>query len=74
MRSWLYKKRTELKLTQKEISKLAGISRSAYSNIEAGKRDPSVAVAKKISDVIGVNWVIFFEDDNFNMKRNSSSA
>lgn len=60
MRHWLIKQRGEL--TQEKIAELARISRSAYSNIEIGKRDPSVDVAKRIASVLGFDWTFFFED------------
>jgi Predicted transcriptional regulators len=64
MRDWLVKLRGHR--TQKEIAELVGISRTAYTNIEKGKRNPSVSTAKKIAKALGVDWVIFFEDECFN--------
>lgn len=67
-RNWLIELRG--RFTQGQIALLAGISRSAYSNIEIGKRDPSVATAKAIANALGFEWNIFFEDKSFVKKRN----
>ncbi|MBO8164513.1 MAG: helix-turn-helix transcriptional regulator [Brevibacillus sp.] len=61
MRKWLVEMRGEL--TQEQVAKQIGISRGAYSNIENGKRDPSVSMAKRIASVLGFDWMLFFQDD-----------
>jgi len=48
--------------TQEDIAKEAGISRSLYTQIEIGIRNPSVSTAKTIAKVLNFNWVIFFEN------------
>ena len=55
--------RKEKGLTQKDVADAAGISQVAYCNIENGKRRPSVAVAKRIAAVLGVDWTEFFEEE-----------
>lgn len=50
------------RLTQEQVAMLAGISRSAYANIESGKRNPSVSVAKKIASALKFDWKNFFDD------------
>lgn len=50
-------------MSQEDISKKVGISRAGYSNIENGKRRPSVAVAKKVAAVLGFDWTRFYETD-----------
>lgn len=57
---WLVELREERKLTHEKISRLAGIERSYYTKIENGAT-PSVKVAKRIADVLGVDWTLFFE-------------
>ncbi|UHA75624.1 helix-turn-helix transcriptional regulator [Paenibacillus sp. 481] len=47
--------------TQIEVAKMSMIQRSSYSNIERGRRDPSVQVAKNIGQVLGFDWKLFFE-------------
>ncbi len=61
-RYWLIEKRAHL--TQEKIALEIGISRSAYSNIESGHRDPSVVVAKKIANELQFDWTLFFKDVN----------
>jgi transcriptional regulator with XRE-family HTH domain len=39
------------------------ITQPSYSNIEMGKRNPSVDAAKKIANVLGFPWARFYEDD-----------
>ncbi|UHA72057.1 helix-turn-helix domain-containing protein [Paenibacillus sp. 481] len=48
--------------TQKEVAALSGIERSSYSNIERGRRDPSVQVAMRIGLALQFDWKRFFED------------
>ncbi|UHA72148.1 helix-turn-helix transcriptional regulator [Paenibacillus sp. 481] len=47
--------------TQTEVAALALIKRSSYSNIETGKRMPSVHVAKRIGHALGFKWYKFYE-------------
>lgn len=61
MRDWLYSARKNKGLTHEDISKIVGISRQYYGMIENGVKTPSVSIAKKIGEVLEVNWVIFFE-------------
>ena len=48
----LRKKRQDAGLTQIELAKLIGISRSSLSLIERGERKPSYEVMKKISQAL----------------------
>lgn len=59
----LTEKRTKLGYTHQEVVDLseAGITRQYYSMIEKGERRPSVDVAKKLGNLLGINWTIFFE-------------
>lgn len=56
----LAKRREELNLTHEEVAVLAKISRPYYTNIEAGRKTPSMKVAKRIADVLRTNVDIFF--------------
>lgn len=60
---WLKEIRVRCGKTQEEIADAAGITRGAYCNIETGVRRPSVEVAKRISNVLGCDWKMFFEDE-----------
>ncbi len=61
-RKWLIDLRKKYELTQKQVAQLAGISRSYYSEIEVGTKNPGGQTAKKIADVLDFNMVLFFED------------
>ncbi len=52
--------RKEKGLTQQEMADEVGVSRQYYNDIENGKRQPSVTIAKKIGEVLEVEWTIFF--------------
>lgn len=58
----LAKARTDKGMTQQELAKALGITRAAYTNIENGKRKPSVKIAKKLAVILDLNWVAFFDD------------
>ncbi len=62
MRKWLRKKRQEYGYTQEEIAFKANISQNHYSAIETGIRNPSVVTAKKIAEVLGFDWTLFFNN------------
>ena len=62
MRKWLKDLRDERSLTQEELSKMAGISRSHYTQIEAGNKTPSIKVAQDIAEVLNFKWTLFFEE------------
>ena len=49
--------------TQQEVAKKLGISRSYYGMLEAGHRNPTVLVAKKLTKVFSLNnWYMFFDE------------
>lgn len=47
--------------TQNQLASKIGISRAYYTNIENGKRKPSVDIAKKIATALGFEWTRFYE-------------
>lgn len=53
MRKALLNARIERNLTQEEVAQKAGISRSAYTNIERGVKNPSFDVAVRIKKAVG---------------------
>lgn len=55
--------RKQKNLTQEAVADALRITRAAYANIELGRRKPSVSLAKKIGEVLGINWPLLFEDD-----------
>lgn len=60
--NFLHENRLAKGLTQKQVSVSADITESFYCLIENGQRRPSVAVAKRIADVLGFDWTMFFSD------------
>lgn len=63
-RETLKKKRQQQGLTQEQVSQRAHISRSYYTNIETGKKRPSLGVGQKLA-VLFCSSVdeIFFDGD-----------
>lgn len=60
----LCKRRQKLNLKHDEVAKRANISRAYYTNIEQGRKVPSMKVAKQIADALGTSVdEIFFNDD-----------
>jgi len=57
-RLWLIKYRGDL--TQQQVANKAAISRSYYSELESGNKNPGVETAKKLSGVLRFDWTIFF--------------
>lgn len=47
-------------LTQKQVAEIAGISRTAYTNIELGTAMPSVKTAISIAKALDFDWTSFF--------------
>jgi len=59
----LSEKRKEAGLKQEEVAEIIGVSRAAYSNIEIGRRRPSVSTAKRIAALLGFDWTEFYDDE-----------
>jgi DNA-binding XRE family transcriptional regulator len=61
-RAELVNRRKKLGLTHSEVAEMSSISRAYYTNIEAGRKSPSMAVAKNIADTLKTKIDrIFFE-------------
>ena len=58
---FLKETRLQKEFTLSEVSKKAGISENYLSQLENGKRKPSVKMAKKIADFYKIDWTKFFE-------------
>jgi len=50
-------------MTQEQLAKKVGISRTMITEIENGNANPSVDVAKKIAAVLEFPWTKFYDDD-----------
>lgn len=66
--------RLENNLSQQELADKVGISREYISMIENGERNPSVNIAKKIGDLLNINWTYFFENKSNETTHNSKGA
>ena len=64
MRSWLKELRHKSHLTQEQLAKMVGISRTMVTEIENGNANPSVKVAKRLASVLGFNWTRLYDDDD----------
>lgn len=61
-RQWLIEARKNRNMTTYEVAERASISQSAYSQLETGRRAPSISMAKKIASVLLFDWTAFFRD------------
>ena len=50
-------------LTQKEVSEMLGVSKEYYNMIENDKKTPSVAIAKKIGEILEIDWTTFYDNE-----------
>lgn len=56
----LKKQRLEMGLSQKQVAEQCGIKQGYYSRIENNTRTPSVKLAKKLADLLQIDWTEFF--------------
>lgn len=54
--------RAKKDLTQGQLAEKAGVVRQTISNIECGLTKPSVGLAKKLGEILGIDWTNFFEE------------
>jgi putative transcriptional regulator len=67
MRQWLAAIRKMKSMTQLDVAAHAGISRAYYAQIERNLRLPSIRVAKAIAGYLDFDWVLFFNEETFDM-------
>ncbi|WP_156896683.1 helix-turn-helix transcriptional regulator [Desulfovirgula thermocuniculi] len=63
MRVSLRSARLRAGLTQAELARRVGLSRSAYTNIEKGNKHPSLITALRIAHVLGGHVEELFAED-----------
>ena len=63
MREPLRARRVELNLSEKAVANAVGIKQAPYHRIETGQSNPKVENAKKIARLLGVEWQLFYPDD-----------
>lgn len=56
------KRRKEKKMTQAELAAVLGVSQRMIAACEAGERRPSVDLAQRISQQLGIPWTDFYEE------------
>ncbi|UXU79064.1 helix-turn-helix transcriptional regulator [Mammaliicoccus sciuri] len=54
--------RREMNYTQEDMAKKLGITIQYYNMLENKKRQPSVAIAKEIGSILGIEWTIFLSN------------
>ena len=54
-------KRRELGLTQRKMAEKLGLSIGGYCNIERKRYLPCIATAKKIANILGIDWRDIYE-------------
>lgn len=62
----LRKVRQDNGLTQTALAEAVGVVRQTISNIECGINAPSVGLAKKLAEILELNWTDFFGEDEDN--------
>ena len=63
MKKLLQSKRHEFNLTQAELADVLAVSEHYVYLIEAGLRKPSVSLAKRIGEVLHLDWTLFYEEN-----------
>lgn len=75
LQNLLMRARKSKGLSHEDVASLSNekITRQYYGMLENGERKPSVKVAKSVSEVLGVEWTIFFEvESNQKLQREVS--
>ena len=49
-------------LTQEQLAEKVGVPRAHITRIEKGDIKPSVPVAKRLGEVLGVDWRCFYDE------------
>lgn len=70
-RELLVKLRAQANLTQRKLAKAAGVPHGTICGIESGHViQPTARTMKNLARTLGVEWSIFFEDDDCSIKQN----
>lgn len=54
-------RRKQLGISQKELAEKCGISQSTLCDIEQGRSNPSITVAVKLANELGIKDIKFFD-------------
>lgn len=60
---WLKKYRLQTGMTMKDVADVVGITQVSYWQIEHGICKPKVDNAKKIANLLGFDWRLFYPDE-----------
>lgn len=60
MREWLIAIRKQKGLSQAAVCKAVGIKQPTYWEYEHGKSTPKPTTAKKIGELLGFSWTLFY--------------
>lgn len=74
MRENLKNARIKKGITVSKIAKLTNISASFYYKIESGLRNPTMNLAKRISDILGKGIEYLFFNDNLDEMSNKQNT
>jgi putative transcriptional regulator len=64
MRNWLIKARKSKGLSRKNVAEYCSCSYHAIEKYENEIRRPKPEVAKKIANLLGIDWQLFYEDSD----------
>jgi putative transcriptional regulator len=59
----LRKARLAKKLSQKELADELGVTTATISRYESGERKLPVETAKRIAEILGVDWYTLFDEE-----------
>lgn len=70
----LLRLRKEMKMTQDDVAKILGMSRTSFSKYENGNSAPPLQVLRKIAAIynVGIEYLIF--DENTSIRLNDSQS
>ena len=70
----LLRLRKEMKMTQDDVAKILGMSRTSFSKYENGNSAPPLQVLRKIAAIynVGLEYIIF--DENTSIRLNDSQS
>lgn len=70
----LLRLRKEMKMTQDDVAKILGMSRTSFSKYENGNSAPPLQVLRKIASIynVGLEYLIF--DENTSIRLNDSQS
>ena len=54
LRNWIKMHRARLDMTQEELAQAVGVSRQSVHAVERGKAEPSLGLALRLAQVLGV--------------------